>query len=102
MAKLGVAVTVVESALRILPQYDEELTNPIMARLKELGITVHLTAKAKGMSEDGTTVVVEAKYGERNIPSDKVLVTIGRAPVVDGFGLDDLGLTIEGAACCYR
>lgn len=96
MAKLGAAVTVVESALRILPQYDEELTNPVMARLKELGITVYLTAKAKGMSEDGTNVVVEAKDGERNIPSDKVLVTIGRAPVVDGFGLDDLGLTMKG------
>ncbi|WP_417679862.1 FAD-dependent oxidoreductase, partial [Pseudodonghicola sp.] len=39
-AKLGTRVTVVEAAERILPQYDAELTRPVMARLAELGVRV--------------------------------------------------------------
>jgi dihydrolipoamide dehydrogenase len=38
MAKLGSKVTVIEAAERILPQYDAALTEPVMTRLKALGI----------------------------------------------------------------
>ncbi|WP_136440942.1 dihydrolipoyl dehydrogenase [Pacificoceanicola onchidii] len=97
MAKLGAKVTVVEAADRILPQYDAELTKPVMARLKALGITVHLSAKAKGLSDDGAALLVDREGGSLEIPSDKVLVTVGRTPTVRGFGLEDLGLTMNGA-----
>ncbi|MDK3075824.1 dihydrolipoyl dehydrogenase [Sedimentitalea sp. JM2-8] len=96
MAKLGAEVTVVEAAEHILPQYDAELTKPVLARLKELGITVHLSAKAKGLSEDETALVVDLGKDEIDILADKILVTVGRAPVVDGFGLEDLGLSMNG------
>lgn len=96
-AKLGAKVTVVESAERILPQYDGELTKPVLARLKELNISLHLSTKAKGMSEDKTTLLAETKDGGLQIPSDKVLVAVGRAPVTSGFGLEDLGLTMKGS-----
>lgn len=96
MAKLGAQVTVVEAADRILPQYDAELTKPIMARLRALGIAVHLSANAKGMSEDGRALLTETADGPIEIPSDKVLVTVGRAPVIEGFGLEDLGLAMDG------
>lgn len=96
MAKLGAAVTVVEAADRILPQYDAELTKPVLNRLKALGITVHLSAKARGLSEDGNALLAETQDGALEIPSDKILVTVGRAPVTQGFGLDDLGLTMNG------
>ncbi|SFM65190.1 dihydrolipoyl dehydrogenase [Shimia aestuarii] len=96
MAKLGAQVTVVEFADRILPQYDAELTKPIAARLKELGITLYLATRANGLSEDGNALLAEGPDGAVEIPSDKVLVTVGRAPVTQGFGLMDLGLTMNG------
>ena len=39
-AKMGSNVTVVEAQSRILPQYDSDLTRPVMKRLRELGIDV--------------------------------------------------------------
>ncbi len=96
LAKLGATVTVVEAAERILPQYDAELTKPVLNRLRALGITVHLSSKARGLSEDGSALRAETQDGTLEIPSDKVLVTVGRSPVTDGFGLADLGLTMQG------
>ncbi len=96
MAKLGAKVTVVEAADRILAQYDGDLTRPVMSRLRELGVEVFLTARATAMSKDDTALIVETPDGQRHIPSDKVLVTVGRQPVTQGFGLADLGLTMNG------
>ena len=96
MAKLGAKVTVVEAADRILPQYDEALTKPVLARLKELGVTLNLSAKAKGMTKDGANLLVETLDGDIHIRSDKVLVAVGRSPVTSCFGLEDLGLTMQG------
>ncbi|MEZ0467883.1 dihydrolipoyl dehydrogenase [Phaeobacter sp. SYSU ZJ3003] len=97
IAKLGAEVTVVEFADRILPQYDAELTRPVAARLKELGIQLHLSTRAKGLSEDESALLAEGPNGYLEIPSDKVLVTVGRAPVTQGFGLTELGLTMNGS-----
>jgi dihydrolipoamide dehydrogenase len=96
MAKLGANVTVVEAEDRILPQYDAELTKPVLARLKAIGITVYLGAKAKGLTKDGSSLSVDTNEGEIEVPADKVLVTVGRAPVTRGFGLEDLGLSMNG------
>jgi dihydrolipoamide dehydrogenase len=40
--KLGAEVAIVEAAGRVLPTYDEELTKPVLAILRKLGITLHL------------------------------------------------------------
>lgn len=94
MAKLGAAVTIIEAAPRILPQYDAELTRPVSARLKALGVTVLTGAVAEGF-QDGL-LRVTASDSPREIAADRVLVTAGRAPVTDGFGLDELGLHMDG------
>ncbi len=91
MAKLGAKVTVVEAERRILPQYDAALTRPVMARLKELGVRTLLGAKAQGLSDTGA-LLVDTEEASEEIPADKILVTVGRRPVLDGFGVEDLGL----------
>lgn len=96
MAKLGSKVTVVEAAGRILPQYDAELTRPVAARLSQLEVMVHTGAKAKGMSADGKSLLFVTEDGEQTVAAAKVLVTIGRKPVLDGFGLEQLGLDMQG------
>src|SRR5690606_13370786 len=84
-AKLGSAVTVVAALPDILAQYDAELTRPVSKRLKELGVKVLTGATAKGLSEDGDSLIVEASDGERrSLPAENVLVTVGRKPVTDG------------------
>jgi dihydrolipoamide dehydrogenase len=94
-AKLGVEVTVVEAMAQILPQYDAELVKPVAKRLNELGVRVLTGAKAKGYA--GEALVVETASGEEErIAADKVLVTVGRKPRTEGWGLEELDLDRAG------
>ncbi len=47
--KLGAEVIVVEATDRILPLYDATLVEPVRRWLQRNGVTVHLSAKAKGL-----------------------------------------------------
>jgi dihydrolipoamide dehydrogenase len=94
-AKLGAEVTVVEAMPQILPQYDAELVKPVAKRLADLGVSVLTGVKAKGYS--GDALVIETAPGaEKRIAADKVLVTVGRRPRTEGWGLEDLDLDRAG------
>ncbi|WP_368518187.1 dihydrolipoyl dehydrogenase [Rhizobium sp.] len=94
-AKLGAQVTVVEAMPRILPQYDAELVKPVAKRLGELGVRVLTGAKAKAYS--GEALLIETAAGEEErIAADKVLVTVGRKPRTEGWGLEELDLDRAG------
>ena len=95
-AKMGAKVTMVEADSRILPLYDAELTRPVARRLKELGVEVLAGAKARGLSAKKDALVVETAEGERRIPAHKVLVTVGRRPLVEGWGLEEIDLDRDG------
>ncbi len=95
-AKFGSKVTVVEAMDRILPTYDAELTKPVAKRLKDLGVTVILGGKAKGLSKDGKALEVEQNGKTETIPAEKVLVTVGREPLPDGWGREKLALDMDG------
>jgi len=98
LAKLGVEVTVVEAAERILPQYDAELTKPVADRLKALGITVMTQTLAQGTADGGGALVVKDAEGtEHDISADKVLVTVGRRAVTEGLNLERLAVNMDGA-----
>jgi dihydrolipoamide dehydrogenase len=94
-AKLGSKVTVVEALPRILPAYDQELIQPVARRLSELGVEVLLGAEALG-EEKGALKVKQADGKARKVAADKILVTVGRRPVVDGLGLEELVLDMNG------
>jgi dihydrolipoamide dehydrogenase len=96
-AKMGSKVTVVEAMDNILSQYDAELTKPVAASLKALGIEVLLGTRAKGMNDKGDALLVEMPDGkEQGIEASKVLVTVGRRAKTDGCGLEGLDLTMNG------
>ncbi len=94
-AKMGAQVTVVEAMAQILPQYDAELVKPVAKRLHELGVRVLTGAKAKSYS--GEALLIETAAGEEErIAADKVLVTVGRKPRTEGWGLEELDLDRAG------
>ena len=96
-AKMGAKVTVVEALPRVLAQYDAELTRPVTKRLAELGIEVLANAKAKGLSTKGDALLVETADGKNaKVAADKVLVTVGRRPVTEGWGLEQIDLDMAG------
>jgi dihydrolipoamide dehydrogenase len=94
-AKLGARVTIVEALSKILPLYDQELTQPVARRLGDLGVETLIGARAASFS-DGALKVAEADGKERTIAADKVLIAVGRRPRTSGFGLEKLDLTMSG------
>lgn len=94
-AKMGAEVTVVEALPRVLAQYDAELTRPVVKRLAALGVEVMTGAKAKGTK--GGALLVETSDGKSaKVAADKILVTVGRKPVTEGWGLDQIDLEMAG------
>ncbi len=97
--KLGVEVSIVEAQSRILPAYDEELTRPLAASLRALGIEAHTGCTVRGLNAAGTALRIRNLAGEeRELPAERVLVAIGRQPRTQGWGLESLGLRMNGAA----
>lgn len=97
--KLGSEVTFVEALDRILPVYDKELTRPITRWLKENDVTVHTRCKAKGVvTEDKKTFLeFETAKGEtERLEADNILVSVGRKPNLEGWGLDKMGIPTNG------
>lgn len=94
MAKLGAQVTIVEAAPQLLPLYDGDLIKPVARRLAALNVQVLTEARAQNYANGQLEVMV----GETRelIAADKVLVTVGRGPNIDGFGLETLGLDRNG------
>jgi dihydrolipoamide dehydrogenase len=97
LRKMGAEVTVVEALDRILPIYDKALTDPVRKWLDKHGVTLLLGAKAKGLSDDGKALIIEDKDGKaQSLPADKVLVTVGRKPATEGWGLETMAVDMDG------
>ncbi len=95
-AKLGSRVTIVEAQERILPLYDAALTQPAARRMSALGIEVLTATAVKALSPDGEALMVQTGNEERRIGADRILVTVGRRPVTEGWGREELELDMEG------
>ncbi|MDG4876630.1 dihydrolipoyl dehydrogenase [Mesorhizobium sp. WSM4935] len=96
-AKMGAKVTVVEALPRVLMQYDAELVRPVLKRLGELGVEVMTGAKAKGLSTKGDALLIEtADRKNSKVAADRILVTVGRKPLTEGWGLEQIDLDMAG------
>jgi len=93
-ARLGSRVTQVEMLPRILSREDPEVSELVAARLRAEGICVLTGHKALRVEvEDGDkALVVEADGVLQRIPFDAILVAVGRAANLAGYGLQELGV----------
>lgn len=94
-AKLGSKVTIVEATGQLLPGTDADLITVLMRKLRRLGVTVMLNAKASGGLVDGKVNVADAEGQSHEIEADKVLVAVGRRPLTDGLELESAGLKVD-------
>ena len=95
-AKLGVAVTVLEARDRILPLYDDALAAPVRQWLDKAGVALHLEASALGLDADGSLRVKGKDGGEFTLAADKILVTVGRKPRTEGWGIEAMAVDLDG------
>ena len=96
--RLGSEVTVVEFLDRITPGVDDEITKQFQRLLTKQGMKFKLSSKVtKAETTDaGVTLTVEPAKGgaAETLQADVVLVCIGRRPLVEGLGLDKVGVKL--------
>lgn len=92
--RLGAEVTIVQRGEHLAHGEDEELGDLLKAYLEEEGVRV-LTGSAVESLElvDGRPMALCA--GGNRVHGDLVLAAVGREPVVDGLGLDDVGIAYD-------
>ena len=98
--RLGAEVTVVEFMDNILPGMDNEVRKEAKKLFSKQGIEFKLSSKVTGAKTSGKGVelnVEPAAGGDsEKINADVVLMAIGRKPYVDGLGLDNVGVKLNG------
>jgi len=102
MVNYGVKVTIIEFLDRALPNEDADVSKEIAKQYKSYGVDILTSTKVESVTDNGdkVTVTYTAKDGTAgSIDADKVLMSIGFAPNVEGFGLENTGvkLTERGA-----
>ena len=103
LSNYGVKVTIVEFLDRALPNEDADVSKEIQKQYRKDGIEILTSTKVESIVDAGDSVTVtytDNKSGEQgSIVADKVLMSIGFAPRVEGFGLENTGvaLTERGA-----
>ncbi|AXA96108.1 dihydrolipoyl dehydrogenase [Microbacterium laevaniformans] len=103
MTNYGVKVTIIEFLDRALPNEDADVSKEIAKQYKNLGVDILVSTKVESVVDSGDKVTVtytDNKSGAQgSIEADKVLMSIGFAPRVEGFGLENTGvkLTERGA-----
>ncbi|MBR0566154.1 FAD-dependent oxidoreductase [Azoarcus sp. L1K30] len=96
-ARLGAAVTQVEMEARIMGREDPEVSELVAQRFRAEGIAVLSGHKAKAIVIDNGEKILIAEHAGKDvrIPFDAVLVAVGRAANLKGFGLEELGIVTD-------
>ncbi|UWF76794.1 MULTISPECIES: dihydrolipoyl dehydrogenase [Microbacterium] len=102
MSNYGVKVTIIEFLDRALPNEDADVSKEITKQYKNYGIEILTSTKVESVVDNGSSVTVTytGKDGQQgSIEAGKVLMSVGFAPNVNGYGLENTGvkLTERGA-----
>jgi dihydrolipoamide dehydrogenase len=89
--EVGAKVSVYEMLPQIAAGSDLEISTRMLQIMKRAGIEFNLSAKVLGI--EGHTIRYQAADGsESSASADCILNATGRAPVVDGLGLEEVGV----------
>ncbi|MEQ8799733.1 MAG: FAD-dependent oxidoreductase [Salinisphaeraceae bacterium] len=96
-ARLGSRVTQVEMLDRLMMPEDPEIAAGLQQRLEAEGVNVRTGHRAVAVRvTDGRQVLICEHGGETvEIEFDRLLVAVGRAARLKGFGLEDLGIEAD-------
>lgn len=92
---LGSKVTVIEFMKQILPPFDSDIAKRLKQTLSKKGIKILTGASAKEIKQNEfyeIEVIYDIKGKTDKVTSSDLLMAVGRAPVVEGLGLENAGV----------
>ena len=96
-ASFGSKVTLIEMLPRILPMEDEEVSKELRRVLKKRGIDVRTGLRLTDVDTSRETVRLTTVEGDKtsHLEAEMLLVAVGRAPVSQDLGLEELGIVLD-------
>jgi dihydrolipoyl dehydrogenase len=92
--RFGSEVTIVEMLPRLIPMEDEDASKELAKQFQKRGIALHLEKQCSKVEETGDGLTVHFGEGE-TVQCDLMLVAVGRAPLVEGLGLEEIGVELD-------
>ncbi len=90
-SSFGVEVTVIEMMDKILGEMDAEMSKMLQDIYAKRGVKFELGARVTEIKGDE---VIYDKEGTASVKAEAILVSVGRRPVTQGFGLENLGVEL--------
>ena len=91
---LGIPVTVIEMMPEILGGMDKEVSEALRTIYAKRGVKFCLQCKVTRV-EGNTVFYTDADGNEQQCEGEKILMSIGRRPVLKGYGLDNIAVEVE-------
>ncbi len=92
--RLGAKVTVIEMLANVATTLDGQVGRKLQRVLKRQGMTFKMQTRVTGakISDKSVKVNLETKKGNDTLTCNPLLVSVGRRPLTDGLGIEDLGI----------
>jgi dihydrolipoamide dehydrogenase len=92
--RFGSEVTIVEMLPSLIPMEDADAAKELAKAFGRRGIALNLEKQCTRVDDTGSGLVVHFGEGE-TVECDLMLVSVGRAPNVEGIGLDAAGVEFD-------
>ena len=96
-ARFGTKVTLIELMDRIVPNEDVDISRELQKALKKK-MEIHTSTRFESLEKTGEEVQVAARNDKGQMlqfRAEKLLVAIGRAPVSEGLGFENVGVSMD-------
>ncbi len=92
--RFGSEVTIIEMLPTLIPQEDADASKELAKQFGRRGIALQLEKQCTRVEDRGDGLTVHFGEGE-TVECDLMLVSVGRAPLVEGLGLEGIGVEFD-------
>jgi dihydrolipoamide dehydrogenase len=90
----GADVTIIEALPHLVPNEEESVSKQLERAFRKRGIDYKLGVRFQGVTQNDDGVIVTLENGE-TVEAELLLVAVGRGPVTQGLGYDEVGVTMD-------
>ena len=94
LARFGSEVAIIEMLPTLIPQEDADAAKELAKQFGKRGIALHLEKQCTKVEDSGSELTVHFGDGE-TVQADLMLVAVGRGPLVEGLGLEEIGVQLD-------
>jgi dihydrolipoamide dehydrogenase len=92
--RFGSAVTIIEKLPSLLPGEDTDASDELAKQFRKRGVTLNLGQQCTKVEDSGSEITVHFGDSE-TLQADLMLVSVGRGPLVEGIGLETIGVHFD-------